>query len=99
VYRLLRKVSFIEDHTVLGFQSDPWAGGSFPLVEDDRIASALRQMGLDRTDAHHLMLAIRAGCEVFLTCDEKTILNHRASIEASFPTKVMKPSKLVQQLT
>ena len=98
VYSLLGKVTFVEDHTVLGFHTDPYFGDSSPLVEDDRISSTLRQMGLERTDAHHLMLAIRANCEVFLTCDEKTILSKRAPIEARFPIKLMKPSELVPQL-
>lgn len=98
VYRLLGKVTFLEDHTVLGFHTDPYFGDSSPLVEDDPISSALRQTGLERTDAHHLMLAIRAKCEVFLTCDEKTILRKRAPIEAAFPIKLMKPSELVPQL-
>ncbi len=96
VYRLVGRVNFLEDHKLLGFHSEsyPWGGGSFPLVEDDRISSELRQIGLERTDAHHLMLAIRAGCEVFLTYDEKTILKHRTAIEGSFPIKLMKPSEL-----
>jgi predicted nucleic acid-binding protein len=96
VYRLREKVSFLDDHTVLGFHSE-WhssGGASYPLVEDDVISVELRRMGLGRTDAHHLMLAIRAKCDVFLTCDEKTILKHRAAIEARFPIKLKKPSEL-----
>ena len=101
VYRLLGKVNFLENHRLLGFHSqwDRYGGVSYPLIEDNPISSALRQMGLERNDAHHLMLAIRAECEAFLTCDEKTILSRRATIEDRFPIKVMKPSELLLQLT
>jgi predicted nucleic acid-binding protein len=102
MYRLLEKVEFIEDHTVLGFhnQWDRYGGVSYPLVQDDPTSSALRQIGLDRTDAHHLMLAIRAGCQVFLTCDKRTILNRRHEIESRFPTiKLKEPTELLTDLT
>ena len=60
----------------------------------------LRQIGLDRTDAHHLMLAIRAECDIFLTCDKKTILNQRCEIESKFPSiKPKTPLELVAQIT
>ena len=63
VYASLAQVHFIEDHDVLGFHSswDRLGGESYPLVQDDPTSSALRKMKLDRTDAHHLMLALRAG--------------------------------------
>jgi hypothetical protein len=57
VYVSLAKVPFIDDHKVLGFRSfwNRFGGESYPLVEDDATSSALRNMGLDRTDA-------RQGC-------------------------------------
>ena len=101
VYRLLEKVEFVEDHRLLGIHSygDRYTWINSPLIEDDPISSALRQIGLDKTDAHHLMLAIRAGCEVFLTCDVRTILKYRREIESQFSTiKLRKPSELITEL-
>ena len=100
-YHLLKKVPFVDDHTLLGFhnQWDHTGGASNPLVEDDPIYSSLRAIGLDRTDAHHLMLAIRANCDVFVTCDQRTILNRRQAVEAQHSLKLMKPSELVSQIT
>jgi hypothetical protein len=60
-------------------------------MEDDRISATLRGIGLDRTDAHHLMVAIRAECDVFLTLDKRTILNRRTEVEAQFPIRLMDP--------
>jgi|SRR5579871_4454242 len=101
VYYLLRKVPFVDDYTLLGFhnQWDRWGGSSCPLIEDDPTSSALWQIGLDRTDAHHVMLAIRAGCNVFLTCDAKSILHWRKKIEAAFSIRLRKPSELLAELT
>jgi predicted nucleic acid-binding protein len=92
IYRMIGKVTFVEDHTVVGAHShwDRFGGESFPFVEDDPISSFLRKIRLDRTDSHHLMLAIRANCDVFLTCDEKSILRYRSLIEAQFPIKLFK---------
>jgi hypothetical protein len=41
-YRLLGKVNFLEDHTVLGFHTEPSFGKSSPLVE--------KEANLGRTD-------------------------------------------------
>jgi predicted nucleic acid-binding protein len=108
IYKLLKKVPFVEDHTVLGFNNPSghsgaasyyyFGGASYPLVADDPISAGLRQMGLDRTDAHHLMLAIRSGCDVFLTCDPD-FLSRRIQIELMYPqTRILLPSLLVAQL-
>lgn len=96
----LQRVPFVEDHKVLGFDSkwDHLGGVSNPLVEDDRDSRTLRQVGLDRTDAHHLMLAIRAGCDVFLTLDARTILNRRAQVEGQFIIRLMTPSEFVRRI-
>jgi hypothetical protein len=50
-------------------------------------------MGLTRKDAEHLTQAICNHSDVFLTRDEKSIIKHRAKIEARFPIKVRKPSE------
>ena len=99
VYRRLNKVPFVEDPELLGFHSQ-WShqgGVTWPLMEDDPTSSKVRQMGLERTDAHHLMLAIRAECDVFLTSDRK-ILNRSAQIKSQFSVRAMKPSAFVAEL-
>jgi hypothetical protein len=60
-------------------------------MEDDHISATLRGIGLDRTDAHHLMVAVRAECDVFLTLDKRTILNRRTEVEVQFPVRLMDP--------
>jgi len=84
VVSLLKKVPFVQDHKLIGFNSywDRLGGFSNPIMEDDHISATLRGIGLDRTDAHHLMVAIRAECDVFLTLDKRTILNRRTEVEA-----------------
>jgi predicted nucleic acid-binding protein len=98
VVSLLKKVPFVEDHKLLGFNSywDRFGGYSNPIIEDDAISAALRGIGLDRTDAHHLMVAIRAECDVFLTLDKRTILNRRTEIEAKFPIRLMDPEEFAR---
>src|SRR5262249_3315599 len=102
VFLLLQKVEFVQDHTLRGFNNQwgPMGGASCPMIEDDPVSSALWKIGLDRTDAHHVMLAIRERCNYFITCDRKSILKYRASIEAQFPPlRVLKPSELLAELT
>jgi predicted nucleic acid-binding protein len=99
VYERLEKVPFIEDHEVLGFHShwDRFGGESYPLVQDDPTSSALRKMQVGRTDAHHLMVAIRAGCDRFITYD-RGILNKNHQIETAFAIKAMRPGELLTEL-
>jgi len=100
----LPRVEFADDHRLYGFNtmySGPGGRGGFtthPLIEDDAVARRLREIGLDRLDAHHVMLAIRRACAVFVTCDEATILKHRALVEAEFPIRLMLPSELVREI-
>jgi hypothetical protein len=78
IFSLLDKGPYFEDHTVLGFANQEGPMGtvcSYPLVSDDPISSELQKLGLDRTDAHHLMLAIRNECDFFVVCDKRSILN------------------------
>jgi predicted nucleic acid-binding protein len=101
VYERLKKVRFVEDYRLLGFYSEwgPSGGFSQPLLEDHPMSAKLHQIGLDQMDAHHLMLAILAECDVFLTCDERGprgILRHRAEIEREFPIRLLKPSELME---
>jgi hypothetical protein len=96
--RQFDNVKFVEDHQVVGFHNEygPHGGVSTPLVTDDPMSAKLREIGLDRTDAHHVMLAISNGCDFFITCDTKTILRFRQEIEAAFRIRLMKPSELIK---
>jgi hypothetical protein len=101
VYCLLAKVEFIEDQKLLGINSyiDRHTCINYPMIEDDPTSLVLCQIGLDRTDAHHLILAILAESAVFLTCDVKTILKYRQKIENMFSIKLRKPSELIAELS
>lgn len=102
VFYLLEKVEFIQDHTVHGFANQEGPMGtvcSYPIVSDDPASRELRDIGLDRTDAHHVMLAVHNGCDYFITCDTKSILKYRPDVEAKYPKiKLRKPSELVAEL-
>jgi predicted nucleic acid-binding protein len=99
-YLLLAKVPFIEDQTLLGFHNHwgPMGGASCPMIEDDRIWLDLQRSGLDRDDAHHVMLAIRNACDVFVTWDRKSILRWRTQVESAYPIRLRTPTELVAEL-
>jgi hypothetical protein len=71
---------------------------NYPLIEDDPVWSKLRTLGLDETDAHHLMVAVKAGCAVFLTIDSDFIFRKR-KIRTELNIDVMRPSDLIDQLS
>lgn len=102
IFSLLEKGPFVEDHAVVGFGNQEGTLGTVcahPLVADEPISKELQQIGLDRTDAHHLMLAITYGCDFFVTCDVRSILKYRALIEDRFRNiRLLKPSELVKEL-
>ena len=101
---LLPRVEFADDHRPSGsntIYSGPGGRGGFVkylLFEDNATARRLREIGLDRLDAHHVMLAILRECNVFTTCDESTILKHRTRIEAEFSIRLRLPSELVRDI-
>jgi len=100
----LPQVEFADDHRLYGFNTllsgRGGTGGftTYPLIEDDKVAKRLREIGLDRLDAHHVMLAIKRECAAFVTCDEDTILKYRPQVEAEFPIRLMLPSELVREM-
>ena len=98
-YAALQKVPLVEDHKLLGFniQSDLYTHISSPLIEDHPVAKELRQMKLDRTDAHHVMVAHLAGCDVLLTCD-RGILHRASEIRQRFSVEPMKPTDLMDRI-
>ena len=97
VYDVLVKVPLVEANLLVGFSShwDHHGGWSSPLFENDPMWLQLRALRLDSTDAHHVMVAVRANCDAFLTVDKQTILRHRESIEKIFPIKLQTPSKFL----
>ena len=101
ILALFPRVEFEDDHRLLGFNTMLSGRGGFtthPLIEDDPVARRLREIGLDRLEAHHVMLAVRRECAVFVTCDEDTILKHRTRVEAEFPIRLKLPSELVRDI-
>jgi hypothetical protein len=103
ILALFPRVEFADDHRLIGFSTmyaGPGGRGGFtthPLIEDDAVARRLREIGLDRLDAHHVMLAIKRECAAFVTCDEATILKYRAQVEAEFPMRLMLPSEFIER--
>ena len=93
------KVRFIDDQVLQGFNVQDYGRAGFfssPIHDEHPISAALRQIGLDRDDAHHLTVAIANKCAVFLTCDGP-IIHHRRAVEAKFAIFVLKPSESVAQ--
>jgi hypothetical protein len=95
IFHLLAKVPYVESSTVVGFHSsgDARTSISYPLMEDDPTVTDLRRLGVEPTDAHHLMLASKAGCDIFLTCDGG-ILHRSRDVKTACGTEAMKPSAL-----
>jgi predicted nucleic acid-binding protein len=71
----------------------------WPMIEDHPDWSTLRAMGLDTHDAHHLMVAIRANCDVFLTCDKNDFCPRRTRIKQEYPQiQILWPSEALYHL-
>ena len=93
--RLLKKVPYIESHKLLGSHSygDERTWINSPIIEDDPTVKRLREMGVKPIDAHHLMVAIKSHCDVFLTCDGG-ILHRSKEIKNVFSIEPLSPSAL-----
>ena len=95
-----------KDERVHGFhtQTDQYGGCiTYPLVsdvQDEMLREELIHRGLTPRDAEHITQAVCNCCDVFLTCDVRTIIKpHRAWLETRFPTlKVRLPSELLEEL-
>jgi len=96
----LPKVVFVEDQRLVSMDSILSNRGGPRVVwlrhEEEPIARRLQKIGLKRLDAHHVMVAIKNECAVFVTCDFKTILKYRQAVEAEFPILLMRPSEFTQ---
>ena len=103
VYLLAENVQFIEAQRLLGINVYWDRFGTCtnsPMIENHPTWTKCRALSLSEIDAHHLMVAIEAKCDVFLTCDKRTILNRRTEIEREFSTiKLMEPQELVAALS
>jgi hypothetical protein len=101
LYDSMKKLPYVEYEIHVGFDSywdDEMGGWSNPLYDVDPSWSSLRAAGLDETDAHHIMLALKGSCHCFLTCDVRTILKRRKTIEAEHNIRLLKPSQYLAQL-
>jgi len=100
IYRLLKKVPYVESQKLLGINVyvDRYTCINSPMIENHPIWARLRAIGLDQVVAHHVMLAIKAGCAVFLTCDRR-LLNRASHIEQEFKIRIIRPSDLVKEIS
>jgi hypothetical protein len=92
-----------KDEKLLGFnsvQTDRYGFVTYPLisdVQDESIRQELMERRLDQRDAEHITQAVCNECDVFLTRDEKSLINpHREWLENRFPKlRIMRPSELL----
>jgi predicted nucleic acid-binding protein len=64
-----------------------------PTPSDNRENLALRKLLRDENDARLLTQCQRAGVSVFLTLDERTILNKASEVEAACGVKAQSPTQ------
>jgi predicted nucleic acid-binding protein len=100
------EVSVVQpDHKLLGFNSVDMGRRGFinsPLITDivdEEVFTKLKAVGLEDTDAKHVMCAIVGKCDVFVTLDTKDILPRRVAVEAACPEiRIRKPTELLAEL-
>ena len=99
LYESISKIPYVEYEVHVGFDSywDEMGGWSNPLYDVDESWTSLRRLGLHEADAHHVMLALKDRCNVFLTCDRRTVLKHRQKIEPVHQIRLLKPSEFLVQ--
>jgi hypothetical protein len=95
-----------KDEKLLGFNNQilPYGGYIFsPIisdVQDEILRKELMDRKLKQRDAEHITQAICNDCDVFLTCDVRTIIKpHGQWIEERFKLRVMQPSELLKIIT
>ena len=100
------EVSVVQpDHKLLGFNSVDVGRLGFinsPLITDivdEGVFTKLKAVGLEDTDAKHVMCAIVGICDVFVTLDMKDILPRRVAVEAACPEiRIRRPTELLAEL-
>ncbi len=92
------------DHVLLGFTNLNGPHGTIAVnpvvtdIVDEALFADLRSMGLQESDARHLMYAVANTCDRFVTLDPD-FLNRRGALEARCPSlRVVKPSELAAEL-
>jgi hypothetical protein len=101
LYDLLPKVPRVERQELLGIHvySDLYTCINSPMIEDHPLWLKLRTFGLKEFDEHHLMVAILAGCDVFLTCDKGDFGPRRSQLAKAFPLiQILWPSEALYRL-
>src|SRR5262249_31729049 len=101
-YKALNRVP--KDEKRLGFNTHGDRYGGFfsaPMisdVQDEVLLKELIDRGLEQRDAEHIVQAVCNDCDVFLTRDEKTIINpHGQWLSQRFPKlKILLPSELLE---
>jgi predicted nucleic acid-binding protein len=95
-FRLSAKVPVVSWDTLLGIHSygDAYTWINSPMIARDDLYTSLLSLGLDTVDAQHVFVAVRTGCDRFLTCDGK-VLRRGERIRTFAPLIVQKPSALV----
>src|SRR5439155_1154889 len=67
-------------------------------IVDEALFADLRGLGLDDSDAKHLMYAVTNACDRFVTLDPD-FLNRRAALEARCPSiRILRPAGLAAEL-
>ena len=99
IYLLVRKVPTISPQTLLGINvaGDARTWINSPILQNDPVWERLRSIGVKDLDAQHILAAVKADCDTFLTCDDG-ILNRAKDIAAAYKLNCARPSELVLKL-
>ena len=102
IYLLMKKANYVKRQELLGMNVfiDKYTCINSPRIEDEPLWKELiKDLGLDHLDAHHLMIALRAGCQVFLTNDGDFLDNsqRKRTIEARYAIRLRRPSEFVAE--
>ena len=97
IYLMMKKANYVKRQELLGMNVyiDRYTCINSPMIEDDPLWKDLISLGLGHLDAHHLMIAVRAGCKVFLTNDGDFLDRRRGRIEKQYNIRVRRPSEFV----
>jgi len=100
IYLLMKKANYVSRQELRGMnvQMYRYTCINSPMIEDDPVWTDLGRLGLKALDAHQLMVAIRDGCHVFLTCDGDFLKEARKpTIESRYAIRLRRPSEWVNE--
>jgi predicted nucleic acid-binding protein len=94
VYALLEKVPFVEASNLVGISSwwGQYGGWNSPIFQEEPLLRRIKAIGLDQSDAQHVMIAAHNKCSVFLTFDVRTILRFTSELEKALPLRFRSPT-------